>query len=66
MTMLEMSEAEKEERIQCWKCRWTGKKSAMNAKYISPQKKSFMFEEIVEGYVYSCPSCGAILMNSTM
>lgn len=64
MTMLEMSAAEAEERIECWKCRWKGKKVNLNRKYVSNHNKTFSFESDVEGYEYTCPKCGAVLMSS--
>lgn len=64
MTMLEMSNAEAEEKIECWKCRWRGKKVNLTRKYISVHKKTFNFEEDIEGYEYSCHTCGTVLMSN--
>lgn len=63
-TMIEMSSAEAEERVECYKCRWKGKKVNLTRKYVSSHSKSFSFEEDVEGYEYACPDCGTVLMTN--
>lgn len=64
MTFLEMSDGEKQEQIQCFKCRWKGKKSEMTFTYTNTPSKSFMFTESQEGYQYHCPKCSTVLMTS--